>query len=222
MNAIHPNDKFSAENLLYDGASGIVQAETEHLRRWRGRDPEVGLALSGGGIRSATYCLGVLQALAYRRALPRVDYLSTVSGGGYIGASLMYLLHQSARESAANGAEAAPRFDVSRENFPYVSYPMVGVADKAPQGNRGAAAAMPTAQVRQHENFKGRLVRRLRQGANYLAPGHGVTLLSLAGVVVRNLAHSLLVHVAVLMVVFDLLFQWNLQTPSLPLLWSRQ
>jgi hypothetical protein len=45
----------------------------------------VGLAFSGGGIRSATFNLGVLQALAALKLLFRVDYLSTVSGGGYIG-----------------------------------------------------------------------------------------------------------------------------------------
>jgi patatin-like phospholipase len=44
-----------------------------------------GLALSGGGIRSATFNLGVLQALADLNLLSRIDYLSTVSGGGYIG-----------------------------------------------------------------------------------------------------------------------------------------
>lgn len=48
----------------------------------------VGLALSGGGIRSATFCLGVLQSLAKLGALKRIDYLSTVSGGGYIGSWL--------------------------------------------------------------------------------------------------------------------------------------
>jgi hypothetical protein len=48
----------------------------------------VGLALSGGGIRSATFNLGVLQALAKHGLLKRVDYLSTVSGGGYIGSWL--------------------------------------------------------------------------------------------------------------------------------------
>ena len=41
-----------------------------------------GLALSGGGIRSATFALGVLQALAKRGLLSKIDYLSTVSGGG--------------------------------------------------------------------------------------------------------------------------------------------
>lgn len=45
-----------------------------------------GLAISGGGIRSATFGLGVLQAFAVANFLPKFDYLSTVSGGGYIGA----------------------------------------------------------------------------------------------------------------------------------------
>lgn len=44
-----------------------------------------GLALSGGGIRSATFNLGVLQAMARFDLLRHVDYLATVSGGGYIG-----------------------------------------------------------------------------------------------------------------------------------------
>src|SRR5215831_8862994 len=55
----------------------------------------VGLAFSGGGIRSATFCLGVLRALAEgdkadanRISLRGVDLLSTVSGGGYVGAFL--------------------------------------------------------------------------------------------------------------------------------------
>ena len=46
----------------------------------------VGLAFSGGGIRSATFNLGVLKALHELKVLKHVDYLSTVSGGGYVGA----------------------------------------------------------------------------------------------------------------------------------------
>jgi hypothetical protein len=49
----------------------------------------VGLALSGGGIRSATFALGVLQSIADSRLLCFVDYLSTVSGGGYIGSWIL-------------------------------------------------------------------------------------------------------------------------------------
>jgi len=45
----------------------------------------VGAALSGGGIRSATFSLGVFQALARRTLLGKIDFLSTVSGGGYLG-----------------------------------------------------------------------------------------------------------------------------------------
>jgi GNAT superfamily N-acetyltransferase len=45
-----------------------------------------GIAISGGGIRSATFGLGVLQGLHELRLLPLFDYLSTVSGGGYVGA----------------------------------------------------------------------------------------------------------------------------------------
>jgi hypothetical protein len=48
----------------------------------------VGLALSGGGIRSATFNLGVLQALADLDLLRRLDYVSSVSGGGYIASWL--------------------------------------------------------------------------------------------------------------------------------------
>lgn len=47
-----------------------------------------GLALSGGGIRSATFCLGITQVLARRGLFSHFDYLSTVSGGGYLGAFL--------------------------------------------------------------------------------------------------------------------------------------
>lgn len=53
----------------------------------------VGLAFSGGGIRSATFNLGILQALAKSQTLRTFDYLSTVSGGGYIGSWLMGWMH---------------------------------------------------------------------------------------------------------------------------------
>ena len=52
----------------------------------------VGLAFSGGGIRSATTNLGIVQALSRMGILRLVDYLSTVSGGGYIGGCLTGLL----------------------------------------------------------------------------------------------------------------------------------
>lgn len=74
-------------------------ASLEGMEGWRAsftedRDSDVyfqaagealtGLCFSGGGIRSATFNLGILQALASRGLLPHFDYLSSVSGGGYI------------------------------------------------------------------------------------------------------------------------------------------
>ncbi len=53
-----------------------------------------GLALSGGGIRSAAFCLGALQALGVHGLIERTDYLSTVSGGGYIGSSVSACMSQ--------------------------------------------------------------------------------------------------------------------------------
>jgi predicted acylesterase/phospholipase RssA len=58
----------------------------------------IGLALSGGGIRSAATNIGVLQGLSEKDVLPKLDYLSTVSGGGYIGACLSSLLSNRYRE----------------------------------------------------------------------------------------------------------------------------
>ncbi len=76
------------------GRSAVFEAEAEALKTRRAHEdidlppdaPTIGLALSGGGIRSATFCLGLLRGLAQRGVLKRFDYLSTVSGGGYIGA----------------------------------------------------------------------------------------------------------------------------------------
>ncbi len=52
------------------------------------------LCLSGGGIRSATFNLGILQGLARYGLLEKFDYLSTVSGGGFIGGWLTAWIHR--------------------------------------------------------------------------------------------------------------------------------
>ncbi|WP_457599274.1 hypothetical protein [Hydrogenimonas sp.] len=90
------------DHLLNRASYGMILKEE---RRWirekreevgdSGRDdpPDdlFGLALSGGGIRSATFNLGLLQSLQRYGILKKVDYLSTVSGGGYIGASMTWI-----------------------------------------------------------------------------------------------------------------------------------
>ena len=60
--------------------------DKQHIPIPRSTPNLVGLALSGGGVRSATFALGALQALNERRLLRIFDYLSTVSGGGFTGA----------------------------------------------------------------------------------------------------------------------------------------
>jgi hypothetical protein len=65
------------------------------------------LCLSGGGIRSATFGLGVLQALARTGVLAKLDYLSTVSGGGYVGGWFTSWLHRDAREQVLRGLDPA-------------------------------------------------------------------------------------------------------------------
>jgi hypothetical protein len=56
-------------------------------------NPSVGLAFSGGGVRSATYNLGVLQGLAEYGVLEKVGFISSVSGGSYINAWLAHWMY---------------------------------------------------------------------------------------------------------------------------------
>jgi hypothetical protein len=68
-------------------------SENEDVYDAAAREELSGLCFSGGGIRSATFCLGVLQALAECGQLHKFDYLSTVSGGGYIHQWLASWIH---------------------------------------------------------------------------------------------------------------------------------
>src|SRR6185503_15225423 len=52
------------------------------------KDNLVGLSLSGGGVRCACFSTGFIQALHAKGLWKWIDYLSTVSGGGYLGAFL--------------------------------------------------------------------------------------------------------------------------------------
>lgn len=79
----------------------VFSAEKERIRAHRKTrkdtsDRLAGLAISGGGIRSASFGMGVLQALNKNGLLKCLDYLSTVSGGSYIGSSLTWFNHQQA------------------------------------------------------------------------------------------------------------------------------
>ena len=55
---------------------------------------QAALCFSGGGIRSGTFALGLLQGLARHNLLNKFHFLSTVSGGGYIGSWLAAWIHR--------------------------------------------------------------------------------------------------------------------------------
>ncbi|MFK8031788.1 MAG: hypothetical protein AB8G18_16245 [Gammaproteobacteria bacterium] len=88
------NSEFTSD---FEQVSASEQAWHEERRAAVDRKldaPRVGLALSGGGIRSATFNLGLLGSLDRRGVMRSVDYLSTVSGGGYVGACYSWLMGQ--------------------------------------------------------------------------------------------------------------------------------
>ena len=122
--ALGQEESTSRERPEQQFAKEVFPAECDHIqRRWRrvygdqvadqgrrlhadeptARNGLVGLALSGGGIRSATFNLGIVQQLSRRGVFEHIDYLSTVSGGGYIGSSLSCLMRGGKRMSELDG-----------------------------------------------------------------------------------------------------------------------
>ena len=80
--------------------------------------PLFALCLSGGGIRSAAFCLGGTQALAHVGLLSRFHYLSTVSGGGYTGSLIARLINTAGGVEPAEALLASPDSD---ESVPWLS-----------------------------------------------------------------------------------------------------
>jgi hypothetical protein len=123
----------------------VLLAEYRHL--WGHRDPvpqseaeyylkvldngQAALCLSGGGIRSAAFALGVLQALSRKELLTGFHYLSTVSGGGYIGSWLQRWIHEAPGGAVEVMAQLARRTEPEevknlRENSNFIT-PRVGL-----------------------------------------------------------------------------------------------
>lgn len=98
------------DTVLQDELEWVKQRR-EHVQVKDYGAPEndlTGLGLSGGGIRSAVFNLGLMQALERHGVMKGVDYLSTVSGGGYIGSCYTWLKHLYPKASP---------FGTSREDF---------------------------------------------------------------------------------------------------------
>ncbi len=101
------NNKCPGCNVEHEGTRE-TNACIECVRDRAKRMDLFGVSFSGGGIRSATLCLGVLQALGKLKLLKQVDYLSTVSGGGYIGGWLAAWIR---RETDGLAAEPFSKID---------------------------------------------------------------------------------------------------------------
>ncbi len=181
-----------SEDLEYFGAKNVIDAELQLINKKYEKEPKqtkdlAGLSLSGGGIRSASFSLGIMQALAYKNWLSKIDYLSTVSGGGYIGASLTWLL--------SNKWQVLDKdFDTSPENFPYVTYPMCGKVNNK-QGEDCTKDSMSV-------KIRGRLLQYLRQNAKYLTPGGGINIFSLIAVLLRGITLGLVTYFALFVLLF--------------------
>lgn len=165
-----------------------------------------GLAISGGGIRSASFGLGVLQALVLKDidVLKKLHYLSTVSGGGYIGSSLTWFLNKGLPDGDTAGTSA--------ENFPFGAKGF-GAKNIANEDIEEEKEVLRNEDEKENKNA---ILDFIRQHGNYLTPGKGIDFISLIGVLIRSTFVSLLVYfslLSLLMTLFNLLglFTHNLQ-----------
>jgi len=98
---------------LLEGRSKSAQGKAvDRLMKENPAGFPVGLAFSGGGIRSATFNLGLTQSLARYRFLPWVDYLASVSGGGFTAGALVSLLSRRPNKGTRH-------FNTQWEQFPF-------------------------------------------------------------------------------------------------------
>ena len=154
----------------------VVKVTSRRAIKEQVKENLVGLALSGGGIRSATFGLGVLEGLKPLGLLKKIDYLSTVSGGGYIGAWLSANCKRAAERKAA--PEKAP----------------TDLADKAAYERASVDWLDESANWRDS-------IAHLRRYSNYLSPQVGffsADTWSLAAIWVRN---TLLVQLTVILAI---------------------
>ena len=140
---------------------------------------KAGIGLSGGGIRSAIFCLGALQAMAAKKELKRIDYMSTVSGGGYIGGALQWWWN--GPHGTTDERDAPVAFGIGPGDFPY------GTKSPDPVEDNGVETGP------QRWNLD-----RLRANGNYLTPGNGITVWSGVAILIRAILVNLLVWIPLL------------------------
>lgn len=126
----------------------------------------VGLAISGGGVRSATIALGASQALSAHDRLLDFDYISTVSGGGYFGSFLRSLFIPPGQRGLMLDRRPAPRREDLAGQLDFAAAVLkAGANQKEVDAPTGAASppGQPAARIRNP-------VWWLREHGRYLAP----------------------------------------------------
>jgi hypothetical protein len=165
----------------------------------------VGVALSGGGIRSATLCLGLFQGLARHKLIRKFDYLSTVSGGGYFGSFFGRIFTRDWAKQPAPRKTEILQPDCLRGHRSIVAQDFL--QSLRPPGAKSSGTDAPEAWV--VDNVEATLTNNnsppliwLRESGNYLAPG-GSGDGALAGAVfVRNWVAVLVVMLTTLLALF--------------------
>jgi hypothetical protein len=184
-------DETSTETIYSRKAQDILAAERMELLPHAGQDgadPNImGLAISGGGIRSASFALGVLQALYGFGVFDRFHYLSTVSGGSYIGTALTYFRN-------TFNADSEQR-KLGPDWFPFGYLRAAAGQTKA----IGARVAAPEADGGDDGNeWSRRIVSYLRQHAAFLVPSRQLGLPALIAGALRGLLTTALPYFAIL------------------------
>ncbi len=151
-----------------------------------------GLALSGGGIRSASFGLGVIQALLEHGVMQKIDYLSTVSGGGYIGTALTWNRHL--------------------HGDPKTFFKPPSPFGEKGQGVRSDLADLECADTDEAcKEMTGDdiFLSYIRQHSSYLNPSKLMNLQSAIGLALRNLVISFMIYFSFLLIVISL---WTIAT----------
>jgi hypothetical protein len=133
------------------------------------------LCLSGGGIRSASFAVGVIQGLAQRGLIQCFDYMSTVSGGGFAGGWLSAWLHRAGTPRTASGQPAPDAHALEAEGRAMASDALAQL-----QGQPGADDVEPWP------------VTRLRLYTRYLSPKTGFFSADFWGLIATMLRNTLL------------------------------
>lgn len=102
--------------LGYFGRSERPYYSGESSPHWPAEAPQSCIAISGGGIRSAAFALGVLQGLEHQGHLATTDILSSVSGGSY---ATSWIYSQALQFDAARRADPLPH--LFAESSPYLA-----------------------------------------------------------------------------------------------------